>query len=527
MIEHHSHKIQNAIQRELFMAQKSIKIAVAWFTNDLLFMPLVMKAESGVAVEIILNKDSINDPMSSGLDFDALVRAGGVVRWNDSERLLHDKFCVIDETIVISGSYNWTKKAEYNDESVTIVREEQDYIQSYLDKFLKLQNKYTNIYIAPILEVSLENDVSNEEFIPQEVEPVIDLQVEGNDIFSQFYNKFYESEEKNKSVDYQLYILSNLINEKLDYIKRSKLNVIKYYVQHNGVPQDIKMSLLFYFDDCAGAEGVQPYGITEFKNFQKGGYWKLLCTSGDIRKEEEFTLQNRRRLRTYEPLVPYFEIYKEIYPIHLVQAVSINKKERDFYFEYVDWKMVVKHDDSEEYSRYGNIKIAGKFPVIVCKDDNGEYFWLSLDDLTNFKRECRRNSDRTFFGNNITENTFDLFWRFPINGNKYPRHLSKSFEDMFEYFSIFDKPNIVKLIDVDSLNDVDVKYADAENKEIVFRKTISNNYTLAIQELQTQWNDISDQRKIISIFNRFDSIHLKIVENTMYNYCIFKSIVVR
>ena len=33
MIEHYSHKIQNAIQKELFKANKSIKIAVAWFTN--------------------------------------------------------------------------------------------------------------------------------------------------------------------------------------------------------------------------------------------------------------------------------------------------------------------------------------------------------------------------------------------------------------------------------------------------------------------------------------------------------------
>ena len=43
MIEHYSHKIQNAIQKELFKANSSIKIAVAWFTNDLLFQPLLLK----------------------------------------------------------------------------------------------------------------------------------------------------------------------------------------------------------------------------------------------------------------------------------------------------------------------------------------------------------------------------------------------------------------------------------------------------------------------------------------------------
>lgn len=37
MVEHFSSNIQNIIQSELFRAQKSIKIAVSWFTNDLLF----------------------------------------------------------------------------------------------------------------------------------------------------------------------------------------------------------------------------------------------------------------------------------------------------------------------------------------------------------------------------------------------------------------------------------------------------------------------------------------------------------
>ena len=60
MVEHHSHKIQNIIQKELFNAKQSIKIVVAWFTNDLLFQPLVLKQKVGVNVEIILNKDEIN-----------------------------------------------------------------------------------------------------------------------------------------------------------------------------------------------------------------------------------------------------------------------------------------------------------------------------------------------------------------------------------------------------------------------------------------------------------------------------------
>ena len=69
MIKHVSYKIQNAIQIELFGAKKSIKIAVAWFTNELLLHPLVLKLQTGVSVEIILNDDNINKGGESSLDF--------------------------------------------------------------------------------------------------------------------------------------------------------------------------------------------------------------------------------------------------------------------------------------------------------------------------------------------------------------------------------------------------------------------------------------------------------------------------
>lgn len=146
MIEHYSHKIQNAIQKELFKANKSIKIAVAWFTNDLLFQPLLLKLAAGVTVEIILNKDEINCSDENEIDFDEFVNAGGVLRWNDTKKLLHDKFCIIDDTIIIYGSYNWTNKAEFNEESITISREENETIKFYKEKFEKL----SGLYIAEI-----------------------------------------------------------------------------------------------------------------------------------------------------------------------------------------------------------------------------------------------------------------------------------------------------------------------------------------------------------------------------------------
>lgn len=142
MIKHVNNKIQNAIQTELFKAKESIKIAVAWFTNELLLQPLLLKIQSGVSVELILNDDEINRGGESSLDFTEFIKAGGILRWNDSKQLLHEKFCIIDNRIVISGSYNWTNKAEYNSEVESFFYDEEETTHFYYEIFDNLSARF-------------------------------------------------------------------------------------------------------------------------------------------------------------------------------------------------------------------------------------------------------------------------------------------------------------------------------------------------------------------------------------------------
>ena len=110
MIEHYSNNIQNIIQRELFNSRVSIKVVVAWFTNNLLFQPLLLKLMSGVSVELILNKDDINLSSENEIDFDLFVQHGGRIHWNTTPKLMHDKFCIIDENIKQPFQSNLTIK---------------------------------------------------------------------------------------------------------------------------------------------------------------------------------------------------------------------------------------------------------------------------------------------------------------------------------------------------------------------------------------------------------------------------------
>ena len=136
--------IQQHILIELEKAKSSIQIAVAWFTDINLFSSLCNKANSGIAVELMLMNDEINN--SSGINYDLLCNAGGKV-WkigdkNKPDRLMRNKFCIIDNKTVINGSYNWTNKARQNHESITIITENIEFALQFNNEFRAIKENY-------------------------------------------------------------------------------------------------------------------------------------------------------------------------------------------------------------------------------------------------------------------------------------------------------------------------------------------------------------------------------------------------
>lgn len=135
--------IQVEIIEVLQTAQHHIRIAVAWFTDYELFDILLSKAQKGVKIELLLANNFINH--ESSIDFQRLNRLGGVVSFigNDTEKapLMHNKFCIIDNEILIFGSYNWTRKAQVNHESITIIEGNKELIADFNEEFDKIRGE--------------------------------------------------------------------------------------------------------------------------------------------------------------------------------------------------------------------------------------------------------------------------------------------------------------------------------------------------------------------------------------------------
>lgn len=112
-IRAHFSQIRGTILAELNASKTNVTAAIAWLTDPELFNALVRAARRGVLVRIALLDDTIN--RGANLRRENLIAAKGQCYWipdtGKSEGSLHHKFCVIDHHIVITGSYNWTRRA--------------------------------------------------------------------------------------------------------------------------------------------------------------------------------------------------------------------------------------------------------------------------------------------------------------------------------------------------------------------------------------------------------------------------------
>lgn len=140
-LQAHFQNIQKVIIEHLQTAESEILAAVAWFTDREIFEVLCQKAQAGVHVSVALLGDDINQA-SGGLNFNRLRNVGGKVTFlpsgSDGAPMMHHKFCVLDTTTVITGSYNWSKKAQSNDENITAVSDAPEFSTQYRQAFLGL-----------------------------------------------------------------------------------------------------------------------------------------------------------------------------------------------------------------------------------------------------------------------------------------------------------------------------------------------------------------------------------------------------
>ena len=134
--------IKQRIVNEIRNAKYFIWVAVAWFTDRDLANELYKKSKKGINIQVVVIKDRINDKLCP--KFEKYFENYMIVPQKNNQSLMHHKFCVIDMKTVIHGSFNWTIKANYNNETITI-SEGRHIAESFASEFVKLKNKDSKI----------------------------------------------------------------------------------------------------------------------------------------------------------------------------------------------------------------------------------------------------------------------------------------------------------------------------------------------------------------------------------------------
>lgn len=158
--------IERTLFANLTKAKSEVLIAVAWMTNPRLFGLLNELNAKHVTVKLIVADDRINFT-TAGKHFQMLLDNGIELRTTDAPYLMHHKFCIIDNRLLITGSYNWTLTAELRNFENIIVSTDRLLIESFSSEYRSLISKSQQL---KIIELSRFKIYSSEHFQKEEAE---------------------------------------------------------------------------------------------------------------------------------------------------------------------------------------------------------------------------------------------------------------------------------------------------------------------------------------------------------------------
>jgi len=133
---------QKEIIKNINQAKAFINIAMYIFTDREIALPLIKARERGVKVRLYLDKDQVGYKYSQSR---FLVQKGIKTRISSNNYIMHNKFAIIDNRLLLTGSYNWTFSANNrNDENLMVITDP-EIIEIFQNQFINLwTNKYSS-----------------------------------------------------------------------------------------------------------------------------------------------------------------------------------------------------------------------------------------------------------------------------------------------------------------------------------------------------------------------------------------------
>jgi len=143
---------QKEIIKNINQAEAFINIAMYIFTDREIALPLVKARERGVKVRLYLDKDQVDYQYSQSR---FLVQKGIKTRISTNNYIMHNKFAIIDNRLLLTGSYNWTFSANHRNDENLMVIDDPEIIEIFQNQFEKLWfDKYSPERTKQLYEIA-------------------------------------------------------------------------------------------------------------------------------------------------------------------------------------------------------------------------------------------------------------------------------------------------------------------------------------------------------------------------------------
>jgi len=122
-----------ALVAELKKARKEILVQAYSFTADPLTYSLVEAKKRGVNVDVVLDK---SNEVERFTDLNILLENGLHPLIDSEHAIAHNKVMIIDQKVVVTGSFNFTNQAEsQNAENMLIIKGHPELVTKYRNNF--------------------------------------------------------------------------------------------------------------------------------------------------------------------------------------------------------------------------------------------------------------------------------------------------------------------------------------------------------------------------------------------------------
>jgi phosphatidylserine/phosphatidylglycerophosphate/cardiolipin synthase-like enzyme len=131
-------RVQRRLVDLIGEARQSIYFLAYSFTSDAIAEVILERAAAGVRVVGVLDENQAQG--NQGGEYQRFLESGLEVRLDGNPKSMHHKVLIIDDRIVVTGSYNFSQNAETRNDENTLVIDSPEMASLYKAEFERVFN---------------------------------------------------------------------------------------------------------------------------------------------------------------------------------------------------------------------------------------------------------------------------------------------------------------------------------------------------------------------------------------------------